>query len=352
MNQPPETVPTNKPESGSTRQNCKVNEKEKAPTPENPQEPEQSSDDDNNNPRSTCCCTWHGWCSFPQFPRRIWRRVFVTTLLALILADAATDVRGFVNGSVYVVNTSTDTEANSTSSSSVWVVDRRRIGINQYEDDKGKCIPWRKGDEKDNVYDSDDVVWAAVRFFVGIASVVGLLGLLLLLLAPCASFPQRLWKSLPYIFQVVWFFYSLSFLVFATDTCRSTWSEPLLEEQYDDCTLDLGGGLMLSGTVVWMMASAGVQYLAEELNKPSRRSHHENNDNEPQPVDEVEPHEEGGKEETPARTAPTLENENNNNIATQNDTNWAKTWFFLWAVLVIASVAINVGVIVTRQKDD
>ena len=81
---------------------------------------------DENTTGNSYCAAWHGWCSFPQFPWRIWTTVFVTALVALIFADAATDVCGMVQASVYFTDTNT--------------TEHRHIGINQYEYADGECL--------------------------------------------------------------------------------------------------------------------------------------------------------------------------------------------------------------------
>ena len=329
MNQDPETVPPAVVSKEEDKDDD--NDNQAAVEAALPPEEEPRHDDDNNNNNANrnnnFCrryCAWRGWCSFPTVPRGAWIAVFSTTLVALILVDAATDVCGFVQGSVYLT-----TNENTNNSTTTTRVERRHIGINQYEDANGGCVSWRKGTDKDDVYQSDDVMWTVVRYLVGIASVVGLLGLVVLLFASCFAWSTRALQILSHVMQGVWFLYSLSFLALASQTCEaSQWEGPVADD-FEDCTLDVGAGLMLAGVVLWMPASFGVWYL-------SYRHHNHHQAQQQQDVATNTDGNESPPDETAARSSPF-------SMA------YAKPWVIVWALLVIASVAINSAVIATRD---
>lgn len=331
MNQDPETLPpaaaVSKEEYKGNNDNHHVAVQVEASLPSIGEEPprhDNDYNDTNENYSNVCLCysVWHGLFSFPAVPRGAWIAVFTTALMALILVDAATDVCGFIQGTVYLTTTASNHSIPTTTR-----VERRHIGLNQYEDANGECTSWRKGTNKDDVYASNDILWTVVRYFVGVAAVVGLIGLIILLAASCFAWSATSLQALSHIMQAVWFLFSLSFLVLATKTCEaSAWDErPVLAETFEDCTLDVGAGLMLAGVVLWMPASLGVWYLAYRCQRDSLR---QAVDREQQ--DYTQPEEAG----TP----------------TPFNMTYVKPWVNVWVILVVASVAINVGVIANRDN--
>ena len=206
--------------------------------------PESSSSDPPETAPSRC---WRGWCSFSQVQsRRLWIALFVSSVIAISLNDAATDVCGFVDASILLRDGTVET---------------RGVGINVYEDADGECTSWRKGDDKDIVYNDSDTLWKVVRFFVGIASVVALIGVIILGFATCLAFPLFVWNLLAYVWLIVWFLYSLSFVLFGSDLCTGP-----TKDNYDrDCSIDVGAWLTLAGVIVWIPSSLGVWYLAGKV---------------------------------------------------------------------------------------
>jgi hypothetical protein len=183
--------------------------------------------------------SWRGCCSFPHGNPLGLILAFVTSLIALILCDAATDVCGFLEASITPVRQDGSPQGR-------FGREDRKIGINVYEDSDGECISWRKGDDKDVVYDDSDVIWKYVRTFVGIAAVVSLLLLIALGMAACVDYPLRFYTTTAWLYQVVMLLFILSFLVFASDLCQD--SGP-------DCVFHVGAGLMIGGVVFWAAAS-------------------------------------------------------------------------------------------------
>ena len=171
--------------------------------------------------RRPCCCS----CPHGKGPLT---RAIIATLVALSLADAATDVCAFLNA--------TTRFGDSTATKN------REIGINTYRDDAQGCVPWRQGDDRFVVYDS---VWKAVRWMVGVASVVAFVAWVFLLTASCVHYQcPRLFEGLGYGFLFIALLYELSFLVFASDICRE-----------HGCTIDNGGIIMIVACLAWLVAS-------------------------------------------------------------------------------------------------
>jgi len=193
------------------------------------------------------------WCrgafSFPQVSRQEWIVTFTTGLVALVLCDAATDVCGFLEASVYF---GTGTPHNGTTGGSgrddgIPRMERRGIGINVYEDADGECVSWRKGTDRDDVYctGQDEIsLWKVVRWMVGIASVSSLLWVITVGLSACCSYHPRVWTVMTVSVHVIWVLYILSFTLFGSHVCRA-----------DDCTVGTGAALMLVGVLVWILAS-------------------------------------------------------------------------------------------------
>jgi hypothetical protein len=230
-----------------------------------------------------CCGCWHGWCSFPQTKTRryrlIWVMTFLASIVALVLSDAAVDVCGFVDAVIQVPNSTGTIQKDG---STPYFGERRGVGINVYEDNDGECISWRKGEDKDLIYDESNEMWRTVRHIVGVASVIALIGVIVLGFVPCIALSTLVWQTLEIIWLGVWFLYSLSFILFGSDLCTDS-NKPTIDNDETlvqrDCTFDIGAGLILAGVLVWIPSSYGVWYLAHTLNpKTSTRRHRSPNE--------------------------------------------------------------------------
>lgn len=293
--------------------------------------PDGNGDDANGDDANPPCGCW----AFPQVSGRCeWLWMFSTAVVALVLCDAATDVCGFVEASVLFC---LDDDCGTST------VERRNIGINVYEDVDGECISWRKGTDKDDVYNDDDEMWTVVRFLVGVASVVSLLLVIFLGFAACVSYPRRMWYMAAYLVQCVWFLYSLSFLLFGAEVCQ----EPdFVRADYDDCTFDTGAGLMLAGVLVWMPASVFVWRVAFEVHKNESTESHVPNDSEegrPDPGDRRKESQESLQDVPLEESQPDL-------TPTDAKCGNHQGWSFAWLILVVASIVTNAVVIAVMKK--
>uniref|UniRef100_A0A7S3L7Y6 Uncharacterized protein n=1 Tax=Amphora coffeiformis TaxID=265554 RepID=A0A7S3L7Y6_9STRA len=285
------------------------------------------------NDSSQCLCCR---CSFfAQVPRREWMAMFFTSLVALILCDAATDVCGFLEATVFLGHAAYHQEG----CDSVTGMERRGIGINVYEDEDGECVSWRKGTDKDDVYHERDDMWKAVRYLVGIASVVSLLLVIALGCSACVSYPRSVWRTMAVLTHLVWVLYSLAFMLFGADVCQ----EPHYSHaEYDDCTFDTGAWLMLVGVLVWMPASLLVWRLASSLPKRTTAGNDNNQD------EEV--------------SANNNHPENPNDQETEDDLQDVRApeekcrqligWVVTWAILLVMSIVVNVLVITLLKKGE
>ena len=268
------------------------------------------------------CCGyryWHGWCSFPQAKRGEWAILFGVSLMALILCDAATDVCGFLVASVLFEDEN--------------LVERRHVGINQYEDRDGECTSWRKGDDYEQIYENDDYLWQTVRSFVGVASVVALIVVIMLLCTTCLSFPKRVWKFMACALQLVWLLYSLSFMLFGSKLCRGF--EPTLNgQEYKDCKFDVGAGLTLAGVVMWIPASFGVSYIASSLPKEDEGANSAGTIQDQEQPNTEDP-------DTPMASQERIYLRENKPL-----TGWAISW----GILVVCSIVLNLAVIFSLQE--
>mmetsp|Transcript_14657 Transcript_14657/g.35704 ORF Transcript_14657/g.35704 Transcript_14657/m.35704 type:complete len:356 (+) Transcript_14657:1433-2500(+) len=283
------------------------------------------------NQHNKCCGCWRGCCSFPQLEnekhgRRIWIIVFVASIIGLALCDAGTDVCGFIQATVKIIDTNTTI-----------VEETRDVGINVYEDTNGECIPWRKGDEKDWIYGdgdgdvnaNDDTLWVAVRYLVGIAAVVSVIGVIAFAFAPCVVFPRFVWNTFTFIWMLSWFMYSLSFVIFGSDLCMN-----------DECTFDKGAALILVGVVVWIPSSLGVWYLSRIARSAAKKV----TDNE-----DVDQHQVSteGKQEGPPHAS------DFNEISREEAENdkkrrWWVGWIVVTSILLAASIVTNAVVITSK----
>lgn len=272
-----------------------------------------------------CCrCTF-----FPQLSRSEWIVMFVTSLVALILCDAATDVCGFLEASVYL--------GRGVACDRVPVAERRDIGINVYEDEDGECVPWRKGTDKDNVYHSGDELWIVVRYLVGIASVFSLLLVIALGFSACISYPRPVWMTMAMVVHLVWLLYSLSFMLFGADVCQEP---PRLARWYDDCVFGTGAALMLVGVLVWMPASLLVWRLACTTPKRTAASRNGNNNFERSNDQETDRNQQDVFVDPSSQDAP------------EEKDKYILGWLLTWAIVVVISIAVNVLVISLMRKGE
>jgi hypothetical protein len=165
---------------------------------------------------------------------------FVTSVMAFILCDKATDVCGFLIGYIPVADEDDGVEQ----------LQRRKIGINVYEDYNGDCVSWRKGQDMDIVFADSDIIWKFVRWFADIATIVTILLIILLAMASCISYPQRWFMVTAWIFQGTTVLYIMSFLAYGSDVCHE-----------QDCWLDVGTSMMIAGVLVWPLAATFTFFL-------------------------------------------------------------------------------------------
>ena len=279
---------------------------------------------------NTCCGCWRGCCSFPQLGnekhgRRTWIIVFVASIIGLALCDAGTDVCGFIQATVKIIGINTTV-----------VEEIRGVGINVYEDSNGECISWRKGDEKDWIYsdgDGDvnfngDRLWVVVRYLVGIAAVLSVIGVITFAFAPCVVFPCWIWNTFTFIWMISWFMYSLSFVLFGSDLCLN-----------DECTFDKGAALILAGIVVWIPSSVGVWYLSKVARSAAKKEADDEDADRSQVPSQ-------GKQKVPSHPSTLIET-NRAKAEKGEKQRWWVGWIVVTSLLLVASIVTN-AVVITR----
>lgn len=304
-----------------------------------------------------CCSCWRTFCSFPQLSkskhaRRIWTLVFISTIVAIALCDAGTDVCGFVQATVFSVNAKqlmphSDDNADNNNQLAPIVEETRGVGINTYEDSDGECISWRKGNDKDWIYsgvdvnidgdNADDILWVVVRYWVGIASVVAVICCVVFAFVPCVVLPLCLWNIFAYSWSISWFLYSLSFIVFGSDLCA-------LDRGGSSCTFDIGAALILAGVIVWIPSTLGVWYLTKVV---ASAVNNVSNDDE---ADEEQV--EGQEAVSPVPPPSLVEDHTNDSNRKQTENGTQKGWWIGWvivtSILVVASFVTNVVLITIK----